>query len=443
MSVAQTPAAPDDAANQADLDLRRLSRFGFILLGVMAAVLLGWGLLAQIAGAVVAPGKVTLESSLKRVQHKEGGIVSELYVKEGDRVKAGALLARIDSTAPQANLMVVTNQLEELTARRLRLIAERDRQGAIGGAALSDAPQTDSFKAILAAETRLMAERRSLRTQKKIQLSQQMAQSREEIAGLQAQVEAQAAQRTLIEGELAGVRQLYEKGLATLPRLNALEREAKRLDGARGQLIAAIAAARSKIAELQVQSLQVETEELALVMAELKETDIKLSQLTEQRTTGEDELRRVELRAPTDGQVQQLAVHTRGGVVAAGETLMLIVPDKDELIVEASIDPQHIDQVAPGRPAKVRFTAFSAATTPVLDAKVDRLSRDVQSDERTGRQFYVARLKIDRPDLKAGVRSSLVAGMPAEVQIATGTRSAMSYFLKPLTDQLARTFRED
>lgn len=146
---------------------------------------------------------------------------------------------------------------------------------------------------------------------------------------------------------------------------------------------------------------------------------------------------------PTDGANPWVDSLTRGGVVGAGETLMLIVPDKDELIVEAAIDPQHIDQVAPGRTAKVRFTAFSMPNTPVLDARIDRLSTDVQSDERTGRQFYVARLKIDRPKLKAGVRSKLVAGMPAEVQIATGQRSPMSYFLKPLTDQLARTFRED
>lgn len=436
-------ANPEAAADLAELDLKRHARLGFILIAVLAVFIFGWGFLADIAGAVVAPGKLVLESSVKRVQHKEGGIVSELFVKEGDRVKAGALLARIDSTVPQANLAVVTNQLEELTARRLRLIAERDRKRAVPASALAGTPQTPSFKTILAAETRLMAERRSLRSQKKSQLAQQMAQARQEIEGLQAQADSQAAQRELIEGEVKGVRQLYEKGLATLPRLNALEREARRLDGAKGQYIAAMAEARTKISELQVQSLQVDTEELAAVMTELKDTDIKLAQLTEQRTTGEDELRRVELRAPTDGQVQNLVIHTRGGVVAAGETLMLIVPDKDELIVEASIDPQHIDQVAPGRPAKVRFTAFAAPNTPVLDARVDRLSTDVQSDERTGRQFYLARLKIDSPKLKRGVRARLVAGMPAEVQIATSSRSAISYFLKPLSDQLARTFRED
>ena len=424
-------------------DLQRHTRLGFILLGLLVLLVVGWGATANIAGAVVAPGKLVLESSVKRVQHKEGGIVSELFVQEGDRVKAGALLARIDSTVPQANLDVVNNQMEELTARRMRLQAERDGLQSIPPAVLRGAPQTSSFAAILNAETRLMNERRKLEVQKKAQLQQQIVQSGQEIEGLQAQVESQAAQRGLIEDEVKGVRQLYEKGLATLSRLNSLEREAKRLDGVKGQLTAQIAESRTKISQLQVQALQIESEELSQVMSDLKDTEIKLAQLTEQKTTGEDQMRRVELRSPTDGKVQQLVIHTVGGVVGPGETLMLIVPERDELIVEAMVDPQHIDQVAPGRPAKVRFTAFAAPNTPVLDAKVDRLSSDVQTNDRTGQQFYVARLKIDRPKLPGNVRSRLVAGMPAEVQIATSSHSALSYFLKPLSDQLARTFRED
>jgi HlyD family secretion protein len=426
-----------------EMDIRRHARVGYLILGGLGAVVLGWGVLANIASAVVAPGKVTLENSVKRVQHKEGGIVSEVLVNEGDRVRAGDLLARIDATVPQANLTVINNQYEELIARRLRLEAERDGLTTIPAAALASTPDTPSFQRILAAENRLMAERRALRAQKKAQLAQQMTLSRQEIQGLQAQATSQAAQRELINGELAGVRQLYAKGLATLPRVNALEREAKRLDGSQGELIASVAQARTKISEIQVQSLQVDSEELAAVMTDLKDTEIKLAQITEQRATGQDELRRLEVRAPTDGQVQSLAVHTRGGVVGAGETLMMIVPERDELIVEASIRPENIDQVAPGQAAKVRFTAFSAPNTPVLDAKVDRLSTDVQTNERTGQQFYVARLRIRPAHLDPKVRARLVAGMPAEVQIAGSSRSAISYFLKPLSDQLERTFRED
>jgi HlyD family secretion protein len=440
-ALVQTPLS--SSADVIEADLRRHVRLGYLLLGAASAVVLGWGVVATIASAVVTPGKVVLENSVKRIQHKEGGIVSEVLVKEGDRVRAGALLARIDATVPEANLAVVTNQYEELTARRLRLLAERDGLAAIPAAALAGAPSTPSFQRILAAETRLMDERRALRAQKKAQLAQQITLSRQEIDGLHSQAVSQAAQRELINGELKGVRQLYDKGLATLPRVNALEREAKRLDGSHGELMASVAQARTKISEIQVQSLQMDSEEMAAIMTELKETDIKLAQLSEQRATGEDELRRLEVRAPTDGQVQNLMVHTRGGVVAAGDTLMLIVPERDELIVEASISPENIDQVAPGQAAKVRFTAFSAANTPVLDARVDRLSSDVQTNERTGQQFYVARLRIRPSNLDPTTRARLVAGMPAEVQIPGASRRAISYFLKPLTDQLERTFREE
>ncbi len=438
--MSTTDVAPVQVANH---DLKKHARFGFILLGLIVLMVVGWGGLAQIAGAVVAPGQVALESSVKRVQHKEGGIVSELYVKEGDKVRAGQLLASIDSTVPRANLAVVQNQIEELTARRLRLRAERDGQTRIPASALRDAPDTPTFKAIMASEMRLMAERRSLRNQKKAQLTQQMQQARQQIEGYQAQVNSQGAQRDLIVEEVKGIRQLYDKGLATLSRLNSLEREASRLDGAQGELMASASAARTKISEIQVQMLQIDSEDLSQVMSDLKETEIKVAELTEQRVTSQDQLRRVELRSPSDGQVQQMVIHTKGGVVGPGETLMLIVPEKDELIVEAMIDPRHIDQVAVGRPAKVRFTAFEAAKTPVLDATVDRLSTDVQTNEKTGAQFYVARLRIDRPQLPANIRSRLVAGMPAEVQIATTTRNALSYFIKPLSDQMSRTFRED
>lgn len=425
----------------ARLDMRRQRRFGLLLTVGLVAVLLGWGSLAQISGAVVAPGRVAVSSSVKKVQHREGGIVSDLLVRDGDTVHAEQVLARLDATVPSANANVIESQRLQLTARRYRLEAERD--GLADLAAPKGGAEDGAFQQMVSSERRLLVVRRSMRTQRKAQFSEQIAQTGNEIEGLQAQIASQGNQEKLIQGELVGVRQLYQKGLSPLSRVSQLEREAERLAGERGQLTASVARARTRIAEIRLQSLQVDSEALAEVMSDLKETEIKLAQLAEQKITADDAVRRVEVRAPASGRVQQLAIHTRGGVVAPGETMMLIVPSDEQMIVEARIDPQHVDQVQIGRPAHVRFTSFSSRLTPELTGRVDRVSADVETDEKTGVGFYKARLAVDSKALPKGLRGRLVAGMPAEVQIETSSHSALSYFLKPLTDQLARTFKED
>jgi HlyD family secretion protein len=422
-------------------DLRRHSRMGLMLSAGFVALVFGWGAIAKVSGAVVAPGRVAVESSVKRVQHKEGGIVSQLLVRDGDQVKAGQLLARLDGTVPGANLSIIDNQLEEFLARRQRLRAERDQLGVIPTDA-GDLPHNDSFTRAMAVETRTLAARRALQTQRKAGLRDQINQAGLEADGLRAQIESGAAQHKLIDGELQGMRQLYAKGLAPLARVSQLERESRRLEGEGGQLKAEVAKARSKMAELRTQTYQLDSEYLAEVMNDLKDTDLKIAQLSGQQVAGADELRRVEVRAPASGQVQQLAFHTVGGVVAPGDTILVIVPTRDDLVVEAKIAPQSIDEVRPGQAARVRLTAFGAPNTPVLNARIDSLSSDIQTDERSGATYYVARLKISQADLPRDVRSRMVAGMPAEVQIGTSSRTALSYATKPIVDQLARSFRE-
>lgn len=417
------------------------SRMGYGLLGLIVFIVLIWGVLAQISGAVIAPGRISVESSVKRIQHKEGGIVQEILVREGDTVKAGQVLLRLDSTLPDANESIIRSQIVQLEARKLRLEAERDGVPAISIANESSLPQ--EARDIYQAEQKLMTSRLSLRRQMKAQLGEQIRRSEQEITGLKAQVISVDRQHTLILSELEGLKDLHRRGYAPLTRVNQFERQAEALLGQKGELEAGIAQAGSQISALRTQILQVDSEALAEVMAELKDTDKRLAQLRDQQVTAEDAVRRIEITAPVNGKVQGLSVHTRGGVISPAEVLMTIVPDGDALIIEAHVDPRYGDQVKQGSRAHVRFTAFSTQSTPEALGAIDNLSADVQTDERTGENYYVARMTLVASKLPGSIRDKLMAGMPVEVQIETSRRSAVSYFFKPLTDQFNRAFRED
>ena len=327
-----------------EFGLRAQQRIGAGIVIALALDAFGPGAFAQISGAVIAVGRVSVELAVKRIQHREGGTVGEVLVREDDHVTAGQVLVRLDSTVAQANATMAGDQMMELSARRLRLEAERDGRTGV----TAPAGSTPAFVTILAAEQRLMTTRRAAREQKKAQLREQINQSSREVEGLQAQVASQAAQFDLIQGELKGIRALYDKGLALLSRVNGLEREAKRLEGEKGRWEADIARSRTRVSEIQLQILQVDSDQLAEVMTDLKDTNLRMTQSQGQKTTDDDALSRVEIRAPVAGHVQQVAVHGPGAVVTPGETLMLLVPEGDRLIVEARIDPQHVEQVKAG-----------------------------------------------------------------------------------------------
>ena len=416
------------------------TRWALLLLLIPVAGLLVWAATAQIAGAVVAPGRVSVESSVKKVQHREGGAISELYVAEGDHVAEGFLLARLDSTVIKANLQSVDEQQMQLTARRLRLEAERD--GRTGLAAPPSTIAGPALTPMIAAEGNLLRIRHESREQKKDELRQQIGQSLREIEGLKAQADAQASQHRLIEAELVGLRKLYDQDYVPITRIDELEREAARLEGQRGELLASVAKAQARMDEIRIDILQTDSDALTQVLSDLKDTELKLTELTQQRATLEDQLRRTEVRAPRAGFVHQLTIHTIGGVVGPGETMMFIVPEHEALIIEARIDPQHVDQVHVGGAARVRFTSFSTRVTPEITGRIDRLAADATTDEKTGTSFYLAELKLNPSSLPSALRGRLLPGMPAEVHVETVRRDALSYFLKPLTDQMSRSFRE-
>src|SRR5215467_9464624 len=310
--------------------MRRSMRRHLVAAIVVVLVLVigvgGWAATAVISGAVVAFGSIVVDSNVKKVQHLTGGVVGELRVREGDRVKAGDIVARLDQTVTRANLAIITKGLDELSARKARLAGERDGLDAIVFPADLQARENDPDVAqIIASERKLFELRRSARLGQKAQLRQQSAQLLEEIAGLSAQQKAKLTEIALINRELEGVRELYKKSLVQINRLTQLEREATRLDGEQAQLIAAVAQAKGKIAEIELKIIQIDQDLSSEVAKELREIDAKVGEFVERKLQAEDQLQRVDIRAPQDGAVFQLTVHTVGGVVAAGEAIMLIV----------------------------------------------------------------------------------------------------------------------
>jgi HlyD family secretion protein len=284
--------------------------------------------------------------------------------------------------------------------------------------------------------------RRTARLGQKDQLHHRIAQLQEEIRGLGAQQDAKTKETALIDQELIGVRELWKKNLIPVDKLTALEREKARLEGERGQLIAASAQAMGKIAETELQVLQVDQDLSSDVAKELREIDGKIGELVERKVTAEDQLKRTDIRAPQDGVVFQSTANTVGGVVTAGDPIMLVVPEADNLLVEVKVDPKDIDQVKFGQPVVLRFSAFNQRTTPELNGTVVRIAADTTNDQRTGQSYYLVRISMSSDEIARLGAVKLTPGMPVEAFIQTGERTMMSYLVKPLHDQLMRSFRE-
>jgi len=416
---------------------------GLTLVALLGFGVGGWAIATELSGAVIAPGQLVVETNVKKVQHPTGGVVGELNVRNGTEVKAGDVVMRLDATVSRANLAIVVKSLNELFARQARLEAERDGTETIAFrpdlVAKMDDPE---IATLLAGETRLFDLRRSARAGQKAQLKERIYQLGQEVSGLSGQLEAKEREIKLIDQELESVRYLWSKNLIQLPRVTATERDAARLAGERGQLIARIAESKGKIAETELQILQVDQDMRSEMGKELAEIRGKMAESVEKRVTAEDQLKRVDLVAPQDGVVHQLSVHTVGGVVTQGETIMLIVPRADLLTVEARIAPADIDQVRVGQHAVLRFSAFNQRTTPEVKGEVSVVSADVTEDSKTGASYYTVRIALSESELARLKGFRLVPGMPVECFIQTRSRSVISYLTKPLADQVVRAWRE-
>ena len=423
--------------------LHRYQIAGFLSAIVMLGVLGGWSGSASISGAVIAPATLVAETYSKKIQHKEGGIVRQILVKDGDLVRGGQDLVILDDTEVKAELGIIDALLLENIANRARLEAQRngaekiefprdlrDRQG-----------EADVAKVTLG-QQRLFESLHAAVNGKKQQLTEQIEQFGEQIDGFNAQRVSKGKQLTLIADELVGLHKLLEQELVQKSRVFALEREAARLDGERGELIAATAGAGSKIGEVKLQILQIDDEERAKTLSELRDMETKIAQLQERQFAARSRLTRSSIKAPISGDVYQSTIHTIGGVIAPGETVMLILPNADDLVLLAQVPPQDIDQVQIGQKAHVRFSSFNMRQTPEIDAEVIQVSADTSRMDQDTPPFYAVRLKIPAEGLAQLGGNRLKPGMPAVAFIQTNTRTPLSFLIKPLMDQIAHVFRE-
>jgi HlyD family secretion protein len=433
----------DRAAFRSHLSIRNHLLAAALLFAALVAGLGGWAATASLSGALIAQGKLVVVSNVKKVQHPTGGVIGELLVHEGDHVKAGEVVVRLDSTLPKANLAIVNGAMDELMCRRARLIAERDELDNIEFPdEIASRRSEHSVERLIASENTLFNLRRGARLGQKAQLSERMQQFEQEVDGLTKQIAAKNSELELVEYELNGVKELWRKNLIQIQRVTALRREQARLQGEMGVLTAETAKTRGRIAEIKLQIIQVDQILRSEVAKELNELNAKLSEVVERKVAAEDLLSRIEIRAPQSGTVDQLAVHTVGGVVAAGDPIMLIVPDGDDLAVEARVNPQDIDQIAVGQRAVLRFSAFNQRSTPEINGVVRWVSADTSLDQRSGLSFYTVRISLPPDEVERLEDKRLLPGMPVEAFLLTGDRTMVSYLTKPLLDQVSRAFRE-
>ena len=429
--------------------IRKLNLIGFASIALGMGGVGAWAATTHISGAVIAPGAFIVESNVKKVQHLAGGIVGEILVQEGDPVRAGQVVLRLDDTLTRANLGVIQAQLDQFQAREARLTAERDGAQDVDFDPGLQARGTGSgVEVSLAGERKLFNSRRRAREGQRSQLQERIRQIRNETEGQTAQQSAKKSEIQLIARELEGVDRLYQQNLVTTNRLTQLQREKTRLEGEYGMLTADIARARGKIAETELQLLQLDQDFLTEVLKDQREAQARIAELRERFNAAEDELHRVDIRAPQDGIVHQLAAHTVGGVIGRGETVMQIVPSRARLVVEARIAPTDIDQVTLGAPVAVRLMAGNRRTAPDLDGTVSQIAPDLTreqtypSPDAAVRSYYAVRIALPPGDLPSGDDVQIVPGMQVEVFLRTQDRTPLDYLLKPLKEQVSRTFRE-
>ena len=425
------------------LSIRRhllwLAGFVFLLLGGIGV----WVSIAEIVGAVIASGSIVVESHSKQVQHQEGGIVKQILVRNGDLVQAGDLLIQLDDTVTRASLALVVRQLIELNAQQDRLQAELVNQPVI---AFTQQNWGEKHQTLLVSiqqnQTELMQARRKSLQGREGQLNEQIRQFEQQIVGLQAQRDAKQKEMRLVNDELKRYETLYKKKMVAVSMHSELRQNSAELAGEYGAFIAEIAQAKEAISERKMQILQIQEDALVEILQQLQDARLNIAKLEEQKIAAEDQLTRIEIRAPRSGYVHNLTIHTLGGVIQPAETLMLIVPREDLLLVEALIAPVDIDKLSLNQDATIRLPSFDQRTTPELSAKLKLIAADLLQDQTTGMQYYQARLEIPDSELAKLNGKVLIPGMPVEVFVKTENRTILSYLMKPITDQVAHALRE-
>jgi len=435
---------PEPSTQPKRPDLRLPFASGLVIVILFFGVFLGWAAFAPLNSAAIAVGELGVESKRKQIAHLEGGIIVAIEVGDGEFVDKGQALVLLDQTQAAATLQLVTGRYQAAQALAARYKAERDGATEI----IFDPEQIELAETqaevaeMLAAQRSIFSARREALDGMREILRRRIDQYRAEIKGLRNEIAGQRKSLRLIQEEVDANQSLVKKGLASLPRMLELKREGAGIEGELGRNEAAVARVMQSIAESELEITRLDTERLNEVVQGLRDTQSQLYDLTEQRRAAQDVWDRTVIKAPIAGTVVGLQVHTVGGILAPGESVLDIVPANERLIVEARVSPDDIDVVQPGRDAHIRFTAFSSTSHIPLDAKVVNVSADRLIDERTGEVYYSAIMSITDASKASLEGETLYPGMQAEVMIVTGARTPLDYLVAPLMERINRAFRE-
>lgn len=436
------PPPSNREERKSQVSWHRVAVAGYVLIFVTFGVVGGWAAVTKIDRAVAAPGVVAIETNRKTVQHLEGGIVREILVKEGDAVSQGTILFRLDDVQGKANYREIESQLYTYLAMEARLIAERDQKAAITWPEELEKPESDgAFDSHITADAvaEFNKRRSSLQDQVAV-LNSRIEQLGDEIRGTQLQKASAEGQIDFINKELIGLRELYEKQLVPATRVYAMERERERLQGVIGEAIANIAKSNGTVGEYNIQIEQLREKFQEDVAKSLVEVRAKLSEVRGKLAVAKDVFHRLDVVAPVAGTVQSLKVFTIGQVIRQGEPLLDIVPGNERLIIEVQFSPSDIDGVYTGQTAEVRFPAFHSRMIPLILGRLEFVSHDRLVDETSKQPYYRGIVVLDDTQIPAELRSRVRAGMPAEVIVASGARTVLSYIISPLSQTLRKGF---
>lgn len=437
--------APDDAPMDA---LTRFSPRPYIIMGYVTlfatfGILGGWALTAPLASGVISSGTVSVESSRKTVQHLEGGIVSEIVAREGEIVEVGDVVLRLDPTQALGNYTYLSDRLVMLQAQESRLVAENTNAEQMVIPETLLASDDTAVQAVLALQQTIFLDRKRTRDGQLAILVTRIEQLEEAVLGLQAQRDAIQEQIVSLDDELNRLQRGQESGVIGTNQLASSRRARLNLQGDLGAIVSEIAKLRQTISETQLQIVQVQQEFVERAGNELRDIRENLSETTERVMVAKDTLDRTVITAPVRGMLQNIRIHTIGGVVRAAEPVMDIIPLDDDLVILARVRPIDIDSVSIGMEAEVRFPAFSSKTTPAIFGIVSVVSQDVIEPTTNGAEpYYSARIQVSDADVPRDIRERLLPGMPADVIISTGERTFVEYLIRPLTDMFYKGMRE-
>jgi HlyD family secretion protein len=418
---------------------------GFFALVGLFGGFVAWGTYTQIAGAIISPGRIEVEFNRQVVQHQTGGIVSEIPVSEGDTVKAGDILVRLDDRQLRSRLAIAEGQLYELQSRRARLQAERDEVDTIefDASLLAIGAQNPDIAELIEGQRNLFFARRDSVDREIEQMGKRRSQIGNQIDGIEAQEASLSTQLGLIRQELASQQSLLDRGLAQAAAVLNLQRQAASLNGQIGELAANKAQAEGRITEIDIEILKLGTGQREQAITQLRDLRYRELELIEQRASTLLEIEQLDLRAPVSGIVYGLRVQTPRSVIRSADPVLFLIPQDRPLLIVTRVDPIHIDQIAIGQQVNLRFSALDQRTTPELVGQVTLISADAFEDEALGLAYYRAEITLNPGELaKLNEGDVLIPGMPVEAFIRTADRSPLAYLIKPMADYFNRAFRE-